>query len=136
MLRFDDDSDTGRPQRLHQRVGDLDSKVLLDLEPAREHVHNARHFRQTDDFSIWNVGDVRFPYERQEMMLTHGVKLDVLHQHDLARLGIEDRVVNQSVEALAVTRRQKIEGACRAVWRSPQSLTLGILADGFEQATE
>src|SRR5256885_2574683 len=70
------------------------------------------------------------------MMLTHGEKLDVLHKHDLARLGIEDRVVTQSVEALRVPRRQKIEGACRAVWRSPQSLTLGILADGFEQATE
>ena len=48
------------------------------------------------------------------MMLAHGVKLDVLHEHNLARVRLENRAVNYLIEALTIAVGQKLEGARRA----------------------
>src|SRR2546423_2755332 len=119
MLGLDDNRDAYGPQRFHQRISDLNSQVLLDLETAREHIDDPSNFGETNDFAIGNVSDVRPAHERQQMMLAHRVKFDVFDEDDLARIGIEDRVVNQNIETLAVAISEEVEGARGAV-RSPK----------------
>ena len=52
-----------------QGVGDLHRQVLLDLEAPREHVHDPRGLRQTYDFSVGYVSDVRLTDEWKQMVL-------------------------------------------------------------------
>ena len=40
--RLDDDADAAGLQHVHDRVGDLVGEPLLHLQPAGEHVHDAR----------------------------------------------------------------------------------------------
>src|ERR1043166_9389884 len=94
VLRFDHNGYASWMKRLHQRIRDLNREVLLDLESAREHVDDARDLGETNHLSVGNVSDMRFAHERQKMMLAHRVELDVLDEHDLTRLRIENRVVN------------------------------------------
>ena len=61
-----------------------------------------------------NIGDMRPADKRQQMMFAHRVKLDVFDQNDLARVGIEDRAVNDLIEILPITLREKLKGARRA----------------------
>src|SRR4029077_17908525 len=73
------------------------------------------------------------PYERQEMMFAHRVKLDVFDKNDLAGIGLEDRAVNHIDEALAITIRQKLEGT-RCASRCPkQSLPVWIFTNSLKQ---
>ena len=88
-------------KRLHQCVGDLGGELFLNLQPAGKHVDDARDFGKADDFAIWDVGDVRPPDKRQQMMFAHRVELDVFHHHNLARVGIEDRAINHVLDDIA-----------------------------------
>ena len=69
-------------------------------------------------------------------MFAHRVKLDVFDQNDLARVRIENRVVDDVVQTLPVAVGQELEGAGGAIGRLEQSLALRIFADRFEQIVE
>jgi len=133
MFCFHHDGDAVRLETIHERFRDLRRKIFLNLQTAREDIDNARHFREPDDFSVRNISDVRAADEREQMMFAQRVKLDVFDENDLARLGIEDSIVNDLLHALAVTLREKFQcarGPCRCPY---QSLSRGIFADRIEQ---
>src|SRR5258708_36008546 len=65
-----------------------------------------------------HLSDVRTSDKWQKMMLTHRVKLDVFDKNDFTRIRLEDRAINHIIEALAITIRQKLEGA-RCASRRP-----------------
>jgi hypothetical protein len=69
MFRFDDDGHTGRLKTIHERLGDLCGKILLDLQTARVDIDDAGDLGEANDFSIWNVGHMRAANEREQMML-------------------------------------------------------------------
>src|SRR5947207_15019028 len=104
----------------------------MDLQPASKDINNACHLRKTDHGAIRNVSDMRLADERQEMVFAQRIKLDVFHEDDLARFRIEERVIDDVVQVLAVTIGEKFKGARRPVRRAEQALALGIFADGCE----
>ena len=53
-----------RLELLHQEVGHLHGEPLLDLQPLRVHVDDARDLRQADDPAARQVADVRPADER------------------------------------------------------------------------
>ncbi len=118
MFRLDHDGDAAGAKRLHERVGDLQRQMFLDLQTPRKNVDNPRHFRKSNDLSARNIGDVRLPNEREQMVLTHRIKLDVFHEDNFARIGIENGIVDDLVQALPVTVREELESARGAVRRS------------------
>ena len=97
-----------------KRVGDLRGELLLDLQAAREDIDDARDFREPDHFPVRDVSDMRFADKRQQMMFAHRVKLDVFDEHDLARIRMEDRLVDDLIQILPVAIGQKLKGPRRA----------------------
>ena len=75
---------------------------------------------------------MRFADERNQMVLTQRIELDVFYQNDLAGFRIEKRVVDQLVQTLPVTGSQKFKRARSPARRSEQAFTLGVLPDRFE----
>src|SRR4051812_17363300 len=94
MFCLHDHANAERLQAFHQRVGNLNRELLLDLKSPRENIDNARDLRKSDHFSVRNISDVRPADERKQMMLAHRVELDVFDENDLARFRTEDRAVN------------------------------------------
>src|SRR5205823_3112310 len=67
------------------------------------------------------------------MMLAHGVKLDVFHHYDLARVRLEDRAINYFIDTLAIAVSQKLECFCCTCRCPYQTFALRVFADGVEQ---
>src|SRR5438552_12465717 len=67
------------------------------------------------------------------MMLAHRIKLDVLDQNDLARLRLEDGIVNDLVEVLPITLREKFQRARGTVGSASQPFAIQIFADTLKQ---
>ena len=66
------------------RLRDLLGEPLLHLEPAREHLDDARQLREPDDAPVGDVRDVRLAEEGQQVVLAERVQLDVAHHHHAA----------------------------------------------------
>ena len=109
MIGLDDDPDAEGFERRHQRVGDLIGQPFLHLEPTRKHVDEAGDLGQPDDFTVWQVGDVRFAEERQHVMLAERVQLDVAHEDHRVVGFREHRVADDALGRLAIARRQPAE---------------------------
>jgi hypothetical protein len=67
------------------------------------------------------------------MMLTERIKLNALNENDLARVGFENGIVDDFVEILPVTLRQKFQCARRAIRGSSQAFSIQIFANSIEQ---
>ena len=133
MFRFHDDGDAVWFQTVHQRLGDLRRQVFLNLQTARKNIDNARDFRQSDDFAIGNVSDVGAADEWEQMMLAHRIEFDVFDENDFARFRIEDGVVDDLLDALAIALREKFHRARRPSWRFRQALAIPVFTDRVEQ---
>jgi hypothetical protein len=74
-----------------QEVRDLLRQALLDLQAAGIRLDHARDLGQADDPSARDIRDRRRAEERQEVVLAQRVERDVLDDHHLAVVDIEDR---------------------------------------------
>ena len=86
VLSLEHHHDALRIQLLDQGVGNLRGQTLLHLRTLRIHFDQARQLRQTAHATIGgrDVGDVRLAEERHQVMLAHGVEIDVAHKHHFA----------------------------------------------------
>src|ERR1700761_6562557 len=66
------------------RVCDLLGEALLQLGTGRQRLDHPRNLAEADDALRRNVGDMRHPHERQQVVLAHRTKLDVANQHEFA----------------------------------------------------
>ena len=89
--RLDDDADALRLEPVLEELRDLLGEPLLDLEPARVHLDDARDLREPDHPAARDVGDRRRPEERQQVVLAERVERDVLDDDHLAVGDVEDR---------------------------------------------
>ena len=85
--------DAKRIDLLANRLGNLIGHAFLQLQSAREDVHETRDLAEADDSSVGDVGDVALAEERQQVMLTETVEVDVPHDHHLVIIDAEQRVV-------------------------------------------
>src|SRR5206468_5032480 len=117
----------------HERLSNLCGEIFLDLQATRKDIDNARDFGKANHFPVGNVGDVHPTNEWKQMMLAQRIKLNVLDQNDLARVGFENSIVDDCVEVLAITLREKFQCARRAVRRASQTFAIQVLANAFQQ---
>ena len=66
-----------------KRTGDVDSQTLLDLQPPAKHIHHSRNFAEADDLFIGKVPHMTPAKEREHMMFTETIKVDIFHDHHL-----------------------------------------------------
>lgn len=133
MFCFNDDRDADGMKNAHDRVGYLRGEIFLDLQAPSEEIDDARELGKANHFSVRDVGHMRLADERQQMVFAHGIKLDVFHEDDLARVGCEDRIVDQLIEVLSITLRQKLERSSRARRSFQEPFPRRIFADALEK---
>src|ERR1700730_2301641 len=71
--------------------------------------------------------------EWKQMMLTEGIKLDVLDQNDLARVRLENGIVNDLAQVLPITLCEKFQRARRPIRRASQTFAIQIFANAIKQ---
>src|SRR5690606_7053710 len=84
VLGFDDHAHTGGVGNFHNGFCNLLGQVFLDLQTASIHIHNARDLGKPDHLARGNIGHMAFPDKGQQVVFTHGVKLDIVDQHHFA----------------------------------------------------
>jgi hypothetical protein len=67
------------------------------------------------------------------VVLAQAVELDVLDDHHLRAVLLEDAVADDLLDGLALTLGQLVEGARHALGRAQQALALGVLTEVDEQ---
>src|SRR5262245_58740613 len=93
MLRFDNARDAVGVKGLEERCGDLLCHALLELEAAREDLHDSGKLAEADDLAVCNIRDMRPGIERQDMMLAHAEEVNVLYDDHLIVLFVKDGAV-------------------------------------------
>ena len=81
----------------------LHSQLLLDLQAPSEHVHYARYFGEAQHVALGKVGHMTPSHKGQQVVLAHGVELNVLHQNHFTGVGWEQGVVHHVGKFLLVT---------------------------------
>ena len=65
---------------------------------------SAGDFAEADDLAVRDVGYVRLAEERQQVVLAHGVELDVLDDDHLVVVDVEEGFVEDGVDVHAYSR--------------------------------
>ena len=115
MLRFYYHGHARGLQAIHERLGDLGCKILLDLQTPREDIDNARHFGEANHFPIWKVSNMRATGEGQQMVLAQRIKLNVFDQNNLTGTRFENGPVDDLIEILPITLCEKLQRASRPI---------------------
>ena len=109
-------------------VSDLNGKPFLHLKTAGVSFHHPCDFAQTCDFAIGDISHMTFAYERQHMMFASGVKVDVLHQHHLLVLFIENGLADDGLPILLITFSQILQGFCHSFGCFEQAFPIWVLS--------
>ena len=133
MLRFYHHGHARGVQAIHERLGDLGSKILLDLQTPREYIDNARDLGEANHFPIWKVCDVRATNEGKQMVLTQGIKLNVFDQNDLTRTGLENGSVDDLLEILPIALCEELQRARCPIRGALETLSINILPNALKQ---
>src|SRR5579871_4332133 len=97
VARLDHHADAPGADRVHHHLRDLLGQALLQLQPAREHVHQPRELAHPEYPALRDIADVAAAEERQHVVLAEAVELDVLHDYHAARRLGEECVVDDLV---------------------------------------
>ncbi len=109
-------------------LGDLASQVFLNLQTTGEHVDDARDLGQTDYLAGRDVGNMGLADERQHMVLAQRVQLDVLDDHHLVVVGVEQCAVDDLVQRLVIAVAEKLHGLGGALRCALEAITLRLLS--------
>ena len=112
-----------------EEVRDLLGQPLLDLEPACIGLDDARDLGQPDHAPARDVRHGRGAEERQEMVLAQRVERDVLDDHHLAVVDVEDRPVDESLRVDVVAGGQLGVHAVHPLRRADQPVARRVFAD-------
>ena len=135
MLGFEHYQDPTRGQFALDQIGDLLRQPLLDLRLATQGVDGAGELAKSDHAARRDVGDMRPPRERQQMMLAETGEHDVLLQDHLFMVHLErlaqerPRVGVQAAEDIGIEPGD-------AGRRVAQALAIGIFANGEQQLAD
>ncbi len=125
---LDDHTHPAGPDDLLDGHGDLGGELLLDLQPARVHVHDAGDLRKTDHLAVRQVGHVRLADEGQHVVLAERVELDILDDHHLVVFRGKYRLVHDLFQGLPVTLGQELNRLRCPLRRLEQPLARHVLA--------
>ena len=104
--------------------GDLLGEPLLDLQAARERVHDARDLAEADDAFLWQIRDVHLAEKRQQVVLAHAEELDVLHHHHFVIRNAECRSIENIFRVLQIAAGEELKRFFEALGRFAQAFAI------------
>src|SRR5467141_985605 len=93
MAGFDNHADPLRSDFFLDGLRDLAGHALLNLQPARKHIHDARNLAEPQHTLVWQIGHVGLAEERQQVVFAEAEEFDVLHDDHLVVGHAERRAV-------------------------------------------
>ena len=133
MGRLEHDAYAQRVELLLNDRGNLVREPLLHLQPAAEHVDDARDLAEPHHLAARHVGDVALAEEGQQVVLAEAVEVDVAHEDHLVTGHREAGVVQDVVDVAPVPARQEAQRSRDALGRSDQALARRVFADLRQQ---
>ena len=109
---------------------------FLQLQSASENVDHTRDLAEADHLPIRDVGNVALAEERQQVVLTHAVEVDITNDYHLAIVDAEQRTVQHSIDIRLVAAGEKPERLVDSVRRLDQPLAGGVFAQLDQQALD
>ena len=131
---LDDDTDADGLQNRLQRIADLLTEAFLCLESTRVHVDDPWDLAEADDVLAWDIADMHFPGEGEEVVFAERVTLDVFDDDHPVGVGRKQRTVDDLFQVLIIPRCQKLHGFIAALRRALQPGTTRVFADFFEES--
>src|SRR5258708_9040170 len=129
MPRLDDNADALRFDGVLDRLRNLRSQPLLDLQAARERFNEARYFAQANDFSVWDVSHVHLAKKWQEVMLAEAEHFDVFYDDHLFMVAREQRLSQEGFRIVLVAFDKKLHGLVHARRGTRKAFAIGIFAE-------
>lgn len=134
VARLHDHGDTLGLEDLHDGVGDFLGQALLDLKTAGKHLGDSGELGKADNGLVGDVADVHLACEWYEMVFAERKDFNVLDNDHLAVSFSEQSVVNNVFDIDLVSLGQEQKRLCVARRCIEKTLSVGILADAFEQS--
>ena len=129
-----DHRDAVRLQHVVDGVGDLRSQALLDLQPARVHVHHPGQLADPHHATARQVGDVGAADDRHHVVLAVALEADVAQQNDLVVVvHLGEGAAEQRHRVDGVAPEELLVGAHHAGRRVVQSFAGRVLARPAQQ---
>ena len=132
MLCLNHHDGTKRIECLLKTITNLFGEVFLHLQTMGEDVHHTRNLAEPYNIAIGNVCHMHLSEERQDMMFTKGVELNVLHHHHLIVFFMEHGRLECSDRIHRITSCQFQKSACQTFRSALQPLTLRVLTNCFK----
>ena len=128
MASLDDHAHALRFDRFVNGVGNLTCEPLLYLQPPREDLDQAGNLAQPDYLSFGNISHMHLAEEGQHVMLAEREDLDVLDDHHLVVVFVEERAAQDRRRILSVPLGQEGHRLLNPAWSGQQSVAAGVLA--------
>src|SRR3982750_1112790 len=97
MARFTYDAHTLGLKDVLEGFGDLLCHALLHLQASTEHVNDTRNFAESNHLVSWQIRNVRFAVERQQVVLAEAEEFDVLDNYHFIVVNVEERAVDNGL---------------------------------------
>jgi hypothetical protein len=132
VLGFDDHSYPKRAQCFLKSIANLCGEPLLHLQSTCADVNDARNLRQPRDIAVGNIGHVCLAIERDHVVLTQAVHLDVFDDHHLLHLLGEDCAANDFHRIVTLTLREKLHRFGDALGCLQEAFAIGVFTNQRE----
>ena len=119
---------TLRLQCVLQCLSDLSGHSLLNLQAPGEHVYQPGNLRQSDDGPVGDICHMGLAEERQQVMLTQAVELNIFDHDHVIIVFAKNRPVQQCLNIYGISASKIFERLCRPVRSSKQAFPSGILS--------
>jgi len=135
MRRLDHHTDPARMDNLIQRISDLRSHFLLDLQAPCLDIHDARQFADPNDALIRQIANMYAADYRRHVMFTMGADFNILeYHHFVVPVGLLKSLLQYSDGILAISGIKLLIGANDPVGRFQQSFAVGIIPGPLNQS--
>jgi len=121
-------------ENLFNCVGNLIGQALLNLKAATKDIDDPGDLAQADDLLVRKVCHVSTSKEREHVVLTQRVELDILDDHHLVGVGLKDGIVHRIVQRRRIPARQEVHRLGDPQRGTGQTLAVRILAQGTSDA--
>ena len=126
VLGFDNDHHSKRVEGVLDAVFDLRGHTLLHLQTAGEDVHYTGYLAQARDFTVRDICHMGFAEERQHVVLTEGIEINVFDYHHLAVILLKECGTEYGFGVFLVTFGKELQGFAHSVGCLLQAGAMGI----------
>lgn len=114
---------------LSEELAHLSGESLLDLETASEIIDDTCQLGKADHLAIGYISDRNFAEEREDMMFTKGIELDILNDYHFRAGMFEDGLTSDRNRVDAITMSHVEHSLGGANGSFAQAFAIGVLAD-------